>query len=111
MLPDDDGILRLLAAVVKQWLADARQDMHERAEVAAWLGLTPGELQQRIEGDIPPARARSSLFYRLCPACGRALPDYNASERGTGRLRVYCDSSCRARATKLRAKEKNHAAI
>jgi hypothetical protein len=110
MLPDEDGILRLLAAVVKQWLKDARQDSHERAEVAAWLGLTPAQLQQRIEGETPRL-ARASSFYRLCPSCGRALPEYNASERGTGRLRVYCDSSCRARATKLRAKEKNHAAI
>ena len=108
MLPDEDGCLRLLAAVVKLWLRDARRDPHERAAVAAWLEVTPIELQRRIEGDNRPARA--SAFYRVCPGCGRALPEHNASERGTGRLRLYCDDRCRRRAAKL-WKERNHDAI
>lgn len=106
MLPDEDGCLRLLAAVVKLWLRDALRDPHERAAVAAWLEVTPAELQRHMEGYNPPARA--SAFYRLCPGCGRALPELNHGTRG--RRRLYCDDRCRRRAAKLQ-KERNHDAI
>lgn len=107
MLPDEDGALRLLAAVVKLWLRDARQDSEEQAAIAAWLDVTPAELQRRIEGDNRPARA--SPFYRLCPGCGRALPEHSSRECGTGRRRLYCDDKCRHRAARL--KERNHDAV
>lgn len=109
MLPDYEGCLRLLAAHAKLWLRDARKDTEELAAVAAWLDMTPEELQRRIEGDNPPARA--SAFYRVCPGCGQALPEHNAGASGAGRLRLYCDDRCRRRADTMRRKDRNHAAI
>ncbi len=109
MLPDYEGCLRLLSAIVRQWLKEAKGNSEELAAVADWLGMTLPELQKRIEGDNQAARA--SAFYRVCPGCGRALPEHNAGASGAGRLRLYCDDRCRRRADTMRRKERNHAVV
>jgi hypothetical protein len=42
--------------------------------------------------------ANASSADRRCAACGRGLPD----QRGRGRVRRYCDASCRSRARRTR---------
>lgn len=108
MLPDYDGCLRLLAAHARLWLRDAGEDPDALAEIAAWLDMTPAELLGRLHWQ--PAPMRESAYYRVCPGCGRALPEHNAGASGAGRRRLYCDDRCRRRAAQLR-KERNDDAV
>lgn len=98
---DSDGALALLAAIARQWLKDAKTNPAELGNVAAWLGLTPKELARRIDGR-PALRPVNGARWRTCPACGQVLPDHNASERGSGRRRQFCNDTCRRRAARVR---------
>lgn len=100
MLPNYEGLLRLLVAHVRLWLRDAQHDEAELAEIAAWLNITPGALYRLINGQQNPFE--ESGFYRHCPGCGKALPEHNEGTRGSGRKRQYCNDRCRLLAAKLR---------
>lgn len=106
--PDVDGVYRFLTAFTRLWLRDARKEPEELAEVARWLEMEPAEVLERmaLADQVLAAPVRESAFYRACPACGRALTEYNASTRG--RQRLYCDDQCRRRAEKKRRKERTN---
>ena len=104
MLPDFDGCVELLAALGRQWARDAKRNRAEFIGLAKWLDLAPDELQQRLDG-------RSGYYVvalggqRSCPVCGQALPAHNFSDRGAGRKRIYCSSTCRLRLKAARVRD------
>ena len=98
MLPTYEGCLLLLAAVARRWLQDAKTP-EELASLAAWLNMTPAQLERRQAG-----RWAADPHARRCPGCGRALPFHNASQSGAGRRRLFCGDTCRARAAKQKVK-------
>ena len=80
----DDGALRLLAAIIRRWLLDEPQEL---PAVATWLGMPPDVLRRRV---LPPA-ARPG--WPACPGCGAELP----LQIGGGRRRIWCSERCRLR--------------
>lgn len=93
MLPDYEGSIRLLAAVFRLWIKEARDDPQELATVARILGVTPAGLLSRLEPSMTPARAGELA----CPVCGRPV-----EWSGRGRYRVYCRPACASRARRMR---------
>lgn len=67
MIALEDAV-RLLGAIGRQWLEDARRDPHERALLAAWLGMEPAALDRLLRQPTPerPRRPRGRP-----PALGR----------------------------------------
>ena len=57
---DLEGAVSLLGAVARQWMQDAKQDPHELALLAQWLGMEP-EALRRLLSTPPPERARRPL--------------------------------------------------
>ena len=92
---DFDGALDLLKAIGLQWAKDARKNPDELPGLAAWLEMEQHEARRWLHGGHPVTPAASGQ--RACPACGAALPQHNASERGTGQKRLYCNERCRLR--------------
>lgn len=100
MLPDYEGSIRLIAAVVRLWIRDAGGNPAELAAVAGWLGITPAELRRRLA----PVPERNTLpGDMICPMCGGRVV-----WSGTGRYKIYCDKRCGSRARRQRGKK--HAA-
>ena len=52
--PDFDGVLALLAAVVRQWADAARRNPDELHALADWLGMDPAVLRRRLSAPPPP---------------------------------------------------------
>ena len=92
---DFDGALDLLKAIGLQWAKDARKNPDELPGLADWLEMEQYETWLWLYGGPPVTPAVAGQ--PACPACGAALPQHNASERGTGRKRLYCDNRCRLR--------------
>lgn len=50
---DLEGAVNLLAAISKQWVADAKRDPHELALLAGWLGMEPAALDRLLRQSTP----------------------------------------------------------
>ncbi|MCB0031106.1 MAG: hypothetical protein KDI07_17835 [Anaerolineae bacterium] len=105
MLPDYEGSIMLIAAVVRLWIKDAGDNPAELAAVAGWLGMKPADLKRRWnltpEAPIIEAALPGDM---ICPVCGGAV-----AWSGRGRFKVYCSDRCMRRAGRQRMR-KNHAA-
>ena len=85
-----DGCITLLAAVVRQWLDDARRDPCELAGLAAWLGIDPQELARRLPTSTAERRAAGPVAPGHCEWCGQALV-----KPTRGRMGRFCGDKCR----------------
>lgn len=103
MLPTYEGCMNLLEAIGRQWLRDALQGRDDLVELANWLSTTPDELSAWVADPAGPHAAYNLTIPRVCPYCGAALPAYNSSTTGQGRLRRYCSPKCYHQTAKARA--------
>ena len=87
---DDDGALRLAAAIARQWI---REQPNELPTVAAWLGIETDMLRQRFH---PPAARRARAGWPACRGCGAPLPE----QVGGGKKRQWCSEGCRRQANR-----------
>lgn len=87
---DPEGFYRLLGAVVRQWIGDARDDPAEMDAIATWLDISPQRLQARLQRTPMPGRRPGQ-----CQVCGRP-----AVWSGRGRHKKYCSGRCSTRARK-----------
>ena len=56
--PDFDGVLALLAAVVRQWADEARRNPDELHALADWLGMDPAAVRRQLSAAPPPQPRR-----------------------------------------------------
>lgn len=82
-----EDAVRLLAAVARQWAADAQRDDHELALLASWLDMAPDDVRRRLVEDA-----------ERCANCGAPL---KATRATRGRQR-YCSRACGWAADNLR---------
>jgi hypothetical protein len=102
MLPDKDGALALLVAVVRQWVSDARRDPAELVGLADWLGISPLELERRLPQPTAKRRAAGPVAPGCCLWCGQVL-----RKPARGKFPTFCDGRCRSASARLRKKELN----
>ena len=81
---DVDDALILAAAVARQWLREAPEEL---PIVAHWLDVDPKQLRQRMA----PASGQPGDGRHTCAGCGALLPP----QEGAGRRRKWCSEDCR----------------
>lgn len=85
MIALEDAV-RLLSAVARQWVDDARSDDAALAALADWLNMPADELCRR-------------LSVRRCRTCGAELPERRTK---VGQRKLYCSKACSQRAAAIR---------
>lgn len=87
---DDDGALRLVGAIARQWI---KEQPDEIPLVATWLHLEEHQLRRK------QARAeQAGNGVTHCRQCGRPLP-VRYDDRGR---RMYCSKRCCDRSSRAR---------
>ena len=56
-----DAAFNLFAAILRQWIKDARRDAHERYLLTRFLGCNPAEIDRIVAGHARPAHRTRKL--------------------------------------------------